>query len=62
MKPIKSMYKNELANAAGVSRRTFIKWLRTDSEFLQEHNCSVTDKIFPPVVVKYLIEKYVIEL
>ena len=56
------MYKNELANAAGVSRRTFIKWLRTDKEFLEKHNCFVTDKIFPPVVVKYLIEKYVIEI
>lgn len=62
MKPIRAMYKYELAQCAGVSRQTFSKWLKSDKDFFVVNNCSTSAKIFPPVIVKYLIEKYVIEI
>lgn len=59
---MKSYTKSELARAAGVSRDTFRRWLRTDNEFLQSHNVQPKTKFLPPVVVKYLCQKYDIDL
>lgn len=61
-KTMKSYTKSELARAAGVSRDTFRRWLRTDNEFLQSHNVQPKTKFLPPVVVKYLCQKYDIDL
>lgn len=59
---MKAMSKAELANAAGVSRDTFRRWLMTDAEFLRKQGVKPTAKVLPPQVVSYLIDKYCIEL
>lgn len=56
------MYKIELARAAGVSLRTFNRWLRSDKQQLEALGCSGTEKLLNPAAVKYLCEKYVIDL
>ena len=59
---MKSYSKIELARAAGVSGETFRRWLRTDKVFLEKHHITAKTKMLPPNVVKYLCEKYDIEL
>lgn len=59
---MKAMSKAELANAAGVSRDTFRRWLKTDVAYLHEQGVKPTAKVFPPQVVNYLIDKYCIDL
>ena len=59
---IKSMLKSELAAAAGVSRDTFRRWLHSDAVYLRSQGLCPKTKILPPQVVRYLCEKYDIEL
>ena len=59
---MKSYTKDQLADAAGVSPETFRRWLKTDRAFLEVNHIRPTTKLFPPNVVKYLCEKYAIEL
>ena len=59
---MKSYTKSELARAAGVSGDTFRRWLKTDREFLRAKNVQPKTKDLPPVVVKYLCEKYCIDV
>jgi len=59
---MKAMSKAELANAAGVSRDTFRRWLKTDAEYMRAHGVTPTAKVLPPHVVKHLIDKYCIDL
>ena len=59
---MKAMLKSELASAAGVSRDTFRRWLQSDAEYMQEQGVKPTSKMLPPKVVKYLIDKYCIEM
>ena len=59
---MKAFSKIELARAAGVSGETFRRWLRTDRAFLEAHNITPKTKLLPPIVVKYLCEKYDIEI
>ena len=59
---MKSYTKAQLADAAGVSPETFRRWLKTDRAFLEANGLRPTTKLFPPNVVKYLCEKYAIEL
>lgn len=56
------MTKFELAAAAGVSAATFRRWLKTDRAFLEASQITSRTKILPPKVVKYLCEKYCIEV
>ena len=56
------MYKSELAEAAGVTRDTFRRWLRSDINYLRSQGLSPKAKVLPPQVVRYLSEKYDIEL
>lgn len=58
----RAMYKYELAAAAGVSRRTFSRWLRTDHTDLQQLGYKPSMHLLPPACVKFLCEKYVIIL
>ncbi len=58
----KAMYKIELARAAGVSLRTFNRWLQTDKIQLEARGCTGNEKLLPPSAVKYLCEKYVIDI
>ena len=59
---MKSYTKAQLADAAGVSPETFRRWLRSDRAFLEANGIRPTTKLFPPKVVKYLCEKYCIDL
>ena len=59
---MKSYTKAQLADAAGVSPETFRRWLRSDRAFLEANGIRSTPKLFPPRVVKYLCEKYDIEI
>lgn len=58
----KAMYKNELAQAAGVSLSTFRFWLRTDTETLRQMGVGERTKLLPPVAVNYLCNKYCIDI
>jgi hypothetical protein len=58
----KSRTKTELSRAAGVSTETFRRWLQSDQEFLHAHGVGPKSKILPPKVVRYLCDKYAIEL
>lgn len=59
---MKSYTKAQLADAAGVSPETFRRWLKTDRAFLEANSIRSTTKLFPPKVVKYLCDKYAIDL
>lgn len=59
---IKAMYKSELADAAGVSLKTFGRWLKRDRDYFASVGVSIKQKMLPPIAVKYICEKYVIEL
>lgn len=58
---MKCMLKTELAAAAGVSPRTFSRWLRLHREKLQEMGISPTAHLIPPVGVKYICHYYGID-
>lgn len=58
----KAMYKSELADAAGVSLKTLSRWLKRDRNYFASVGVSVKQKMLPPMAVKYICEKYVIEL
>ena len=59
---MKSYTKSQLATAAGVSPETFRRWLKTDRAFLEANGIQRNTRLFPPKVVKYLCEKYCIEV
>ena len=59
---MRSCTKSELSRAAGVSPETFRRWLRSDRAFLEANGILPTTKLFPPKVVKYLCDKYCIEI
>jgi len=56
------MLKSELASAAGVTRDTFRRWLKSDAEYLRTQGVSPKAKMMPPQVVRYITEKYDIEI
>ncbi len=58
----KAMYKYELADKAGVSNKTFNRWLKTDIQRLQEMGVKTSNKLLPPVAVEYICRKYAIDL
>lgn len=62
MENYQSMFKYELADAAGVTTATFRRWLRRYEKDLLKFKCKKYDKILPPGAVKFLCEKYVIVL
>jgi hypothetical protein len=59
---MKSYTKAQLADAAGVSAETFRRWLRSDRAFLAANGICPNTRLLPPKVVKYLCEKYDIEI
>jgi predicted DNA-binding protein (UPF0251 family) len=58
----KSMLKSELAACAGVSARVMRRWLVSDRAKLAELGVLLHDKYINPAGVKYICEKYVIDL
>lgn len=62
---MKSMLKSELAQAAGVSNRTFCRWFRDMIPNIEKDlNVAINtrDRLIPPNVVKWVCEKYCIEV
>ena len=60
--PYKSMYKNEIARAAGVSMATFRTWLKSDKQALDAMGITPRQQLLPPVAVRFLCEKYDIDI
>lgn len=58
----KAMYRYELANAVGVSERTLRVWLKNDKKKLQQLGVTDKNRLLTPAAVKFICEKYVIEL
>ena len=56
------MSKSQLAAAAGVSIKTFQRWLVRHSEELAILGVRPRDKLLPPVAVRYIAEQYGIDL
>lgn len=59
---MKSMTKSELAFHAGVSTRTFSRWLTQHRERLRELGIKPSAHIIPPAGVRYICEHYGIDL
>jgi hypothetical protein len=58
----KAMLRSELAEKAGVSPRTFRRWLVRELPHIALLDYNEDDKILPPQIVKYFCEKYIIYL
>ena len=58
---MKSYYKYELADAAGVSTRTFGRWLRQQSEQLSQWGVTPKTQLLPPVAVQWICKAYGID-
>ena len=56
-----SMTRQQLANRAGVSVKTFKRWIVADRTEIEKF-CTFNARVFPPIVVKYLCDKYCIGL
>lgn len=56
--PMQSMLKCELARVAGVSKRTFCRWLSAHSEELTRLGVSPRAKLLPPRAVDYICHAY----
>ena len=59
---MKAMYKYELANAAGVSRDTFRRWLGLNSVKLAKMGVSKRSQMLPPRAVEWVCREYGIDL
>ena len=59
---MKAMSKSQLAAAAGVSIKTFQRWLVHHSEELALLGVKPRDKLLPQVAVKFIVEQYCIDL
>ena len=54
--------KSQLAQFAGVSPATFRRWLKSDALYLKTQGITPNAKLLPPQVVRYLADKYAIDL
>ena len=59
---MKAIYKNELAKLAGVSSRTFRRYLATRRSILTAMGVSPFARKLPPHVVHYISEDYCIDI
>ena len=59
---MKAMFKNELAKLAGVSNRTFRRYLATRRPILTAMGVSPFARKLPPHAVRYISEDYCIDL
>ena len=58
---MKSAYKYELADAAGVSRRTFQRWLKENRSRLSRFGVKPTTHLLPPRAVRWICLQYGID-
>ena len=59
---MKAMSKQQLADRAGVSVRTLNNWCRPCRRELQKMGVTPRMKVLPPHVVKYLTDKFCIDV
>ena len=59
---MKAMSKQKLAKLAGVSRRTFTRWLVTRRVELEAMGVKYTSHLLPPKAVKYICDEFCIIL
>ena len=59
---MKAMYKYELAEAAGVSRDTFRRWLSENSSKLARFGVKSRSQMLPPRAVAWVCQQYGIDL
>ena len=58
---MKSYFKYELARAAGVSMRTFSRWLSQNTTFLAELGVMPTTKLIPAKAAQWICWQYGID-
>ena len=58
---MKSAYKYELADAAGVNYKTFQRWLNVHRDELESLGVSRTSKMLPPKAVEWICREYGID-
>ena len=58
---MKRTYKYELADAAGVSRTTFWRWMKENEEPLLQLGVKPTTKLLPPKAVEWICREYGID-
>lgn len=63
-KSYKAKLKSELADAAGVSTRTFARWLQhpMHAAKLAEMGVTAKSKLLPPQAVRYICETFCIDI
>lgn len=59
---MKAKSKSELAEAAGVSLDTLREWMKPCREELQRMGLRPNARVLPPNVVKYLADRYCIDV
>ena len=59
---MKAMSKQELADSAGISRRTLMNWLRPHAALLERMGLQRNSKMLPPNVVKWICDRYCIDV
>ena len=59
---MKAMYKSELAELAGVSPRTFRRYLQTRRSVLNAMGISPRTRKLPPKAVRYICDDYCIDV
>ncbi len=58
---MKSAYKYELADAAGVNYRTFQRWLSRNKDKLVELGARPRQQLLPPKAVEWICREYGID-
>ncbi len=59
---MKSLYKYELADMAGVSLRTLQRWMARNREQLILHGCHPHDHLVRPRAIRFIAEEYGIDV
>jgi len=59
---MKSAYKYELADAAGVNYKTFQRWLSSQRDKLQKLGARPRQQLLPPKAVEWICGQYGIDL
>ena len=59
---MKMYYKSEVAQLAGVSRRTFQRWMALHRQELEERGCNIYSKFVHPKAFEYICQEYCIDI
>jgi hypothetical protein len=58
---MKAYYKNEIAQAMGVTSKTLASWLHPHQKALARFGCTPHTKLLPPAAVIYICKTFCIE-